>query len=431
MSDVPPGFSTEESSRLYERAATLLPGGVNSPVRAMGSIGRDPIFIARGEGPYLWDVDGNRYVDWVSSWGPLILGHADPAVVAAVRQAAGQGTSYGAPTAAEVELAAEAVDRFASVEMVRMTSSGTEASMSAIRLARAVTGRERVIKFAGAYHGHVDGLLVEAGSGLATAGVPASPGVTEAQAAATVIVPWNDADALARAVTEAGPAAILAEPVPANMGVVRPEPGFLDRLRELATASGALLVLDEVISGFRVARGGAQELYGVEADLTLMGKVLGGGLPAAAFGGRRALMERIAPAGDVYQAGTLSGNPLAVAAGLATLRRLDAPAYARLGETTARLAAALREAAGERPVSVVSEPGLVTVFFSPDPPRDFAAVSACDTDAHARFCRALLERGVYPPPSQFEAWFPSLAHDEEAIELTASASAEAFAAAFR
>jgi glutamate-1-semialdehyde 2,1-aminomutase len=420
----------ERSAALYQRALALLPGGVNSPVRAMGSIGREPIFIERGEGPFLWDVDGNRYVDWVGSWGPLILGHADPGVVAAVREAAGRGTSYGAPTAGEVELAAEVVDRFRSVEMVRMTSSGTEASMSAIRLARAATGRERIVKFAGAYHGHVDGLLAEAGSGLATAGVPASPGVTESQAAAAIVAPWNDPAAIERAVAESRPAAIIAEPVPANMGVVPPDPGFLERLRELAGASGALLILDEVISGFRVARGGAQERYGVEADLTVMGKVLGGGLPAAAYGGRRSLMERIAPAGDVYQAGTLSGNPLAVAAGLATLRRLDAAAYRRLGETTEGLAAALREAAGERPVSVSSAPGLLTVFFSAQPVRDFDGAAACDLEAHARFCRALLERGVYPPPSQFEAWFPSLAHGTEAIELTAAAAREAFEVAF-
>ena len=406
-----------------------MPGGVNSPVRAMGAIGRDPIFIERGEGPHLWDVDGNRYVDWVGSWGPLILGHAHPGVVDAVREAAGRGTSYGAPTKGEVELAAEVVERFASVEMVRMTSSGTEASMSAIRLARAATGRERIVKFAGAYHGHVDGLLAEAGSGMATAGVPASPGVPEAQAAMTTVVPWNDPEALAAAVEQGSPAAIIAEPVPANMGVVPPEDGFLERLRELATRSGALLILDEVISGFRLARGGAQELLAVEADLTVMGKVIGGGLPAAAYGGRRELMERIAPAGDVYQAGTLSGNPLAMAAGLTTLRELDGDAYGRLGELTDALAAGLSQAAGERPVQVASVPGLVTAFFSAEPVRDFAGASACDTAAYGRFCRALLDRGVYPPASQFEAWFPSLAHGGEAIEATVEAAAESFAEA--
>src|SRR3954464_1029560 len=295
-----------------------MPGGVNSPVRSMGSIGRDPIFIERGEGPHIWDVDGNRYVDWVSSWGPLILGHADPLVVEAVRQAADRGTSYGAPTPGEVALAAEVVDRFRSVEMVRMTSSGTEATMSALRLARAATGRSKVVKFAGAYHGHVDGLLAEAGSGLATAGVPASPGVSEAQASDTVIVPWNDEEAAADAITRVQPAAVIADPVPANMGVVPADEGFLEHLRDATAEAGSLLILDEVISGFRVARGGAQELLGVGADLTIMGKVLGGGLPAAAYGGSRELMERIAPAGDVYQAGTLAGNPVAVAAGMAT-----------------------------------------------------------------------------------------------------------------
>jgi glutamate-1-semialdehyde 2,1-aminomutase len=420
----------------------LLPGGVNSPVRAMRSIGRDPLFIDRGEGPYIWDADGNRYVDWVSSWGPLILGHADPKVVDAVSSAAARGTSFGAATQGEVELAAEVVDRFESVEMARMTSSGTEATMSAIRLARAATGRDRIVMFAGAYHGHVDGLLAEAGSGLATAGVPASPGVTEAQAAATVIVPWNDRDAVAEAVAANEPAAIIAEPIPANMGVVPPAEGFLSFLREQADGSGALLILDEVISGFRVARGGAQELLGVAADLTVMGKVIGGGLPAAAYGGRRDLMEMVAPAGDVYQAGTLSGNPLAVAAGLATLSELDAGAYQRLGELTARLGHGLQEAAGDRPVRVVFGgpvdpwppstvyPGLLTPFFRAEPPTDFEGSSSCDLDAYGRFCRALLKRGVYPPASQFEAWFPSLAHDDEAVELTLSAAAEAFEEAF-
>jgi glutamate-1-semialdehyde 2,1-aminomutase len=403
-----------------------MPGGVNSPVRAMRSIGRDPIFIDHGEGPYIWDVDGKRYVDWVSSWGPLILGHAHPLVVDAVRKAAGRGTSYGAPTAGEVDLAAEVVDRFASVEMIRMTSSGTEATMSALRLARAATGRTTVMKFAGAYHGHVDGLLAEGGSGLATAGVPASPGVTEAQASDTVIVPWNDSDAVVEAISRGRPAAVIAEPIPANMGVVPPAPGFLEAIRDTTAEVGSLLILDEVISGFRVARGGAQELLGIEADLTVMGKVIGGGLPAAAYGGRRDLMERIAPAGDVYQAGTLSGNPLAVAAGLATLRKLDGPAYVGIESATTRLATGLRRAAGDRPVQVASVPGLVTVFFSPDPVQDFAGAQACDTDAYGRFCRALLERGIYPPASQFEAWFPSLAHDEASIDLTIEAAGEAF-----
>jgi glutamate-1-semialdehyde 2,1-aminomutase len=420
---------SEGSEALYDAARGLIPGGVNSPVRAMRAIGRDPIFIARGEGCELIDADGNRYVDWVCSWGPLILGHADAEVIAAVSDAARRGTSYGAPTEAEVDLAAEVADRFDSVEMVRMVNSGTEAAMSAVRLARAATGRDAIVKFAGAYHGHSDGLLAEAGSGLATQGIPASPGVTEAQAADTLVVPWNDRDLLDRALAERQPAAILAEPVPANMGVVPPREGYLEFLRARADEHGALLILDEVITGFRVARGGAQDLYGLSADLTLMGKVLGGGMPAAAYGGKRELMERVAPVGDVYQAGTLAGNPLAMAAGLATLRQLDAPAYERLGSLTDRLAAGLRDAAGDCPVEIVSLPGLLTVFFSAEPVHDYEVASACDTDAYGRFCRALLARGVYPPASQFEAWFVSLAHDESAIDRTVAAAGEAFSEA--
>ncbi|MEA2243645.1 MAG: glutamate-semialdehyde -aminomutase, partial [Solirubrobacteraceae bacterium] len=333
------------SAELYERALQRLPGGVNSPVRAMRAIGRDPIFIDRAHGAEIVDVDGNRYVDYVCSWGPLIHGHAHPDVLDAIVQAAHRGTTFGAPTPGEVELAEDVARRMPSVEMVRMTSSGTEASMSAIRLARAATGREKLLKFAGAYHGHVDGLLAQAGSGLATGGIPASPGVTAAATASTVIVPWNDADALVAATAEHELAAILAEPYAANMGLVPPADGFLELLRDRATQTGALLVFDEVITGYRVAPGGAQELTGVLPVLTIMGKVLGGGLPAAAYGGPRELMELVAPAGDVYQAGTLSGNPLAVAAGRATLAMLGEEAYLRLSATTAALAAGLREAA--------------------------------------------------------------------------------------
>ena len=397
----------------------------------MRAIGRDPIFIARGEGAELLDVDGNRFLDYVCSWGPLIHGHAHPRVIAAITEAAARGTSFGAPTPGEVELATEVARRIEGVDMMRMTSSGTEATMTAIRLARAATGREQVLKFAGAYHGHVDGLLAQAGSGLATQALPASPGVPARAAASTVVVPWNDPAALAEAVGRYELAAILAEPLPANMGLVPPRDGFLELLREQADANGALLVLDEVISGFRVAEGGAQELSGITGDLTIMGKILGGGLPAAAVGGRGELMRMLAPSGDVYQAGTLSGNPLAVAAGLATLELLDEAAYLRLASITGRLADGLREAAvaaGSYPVEVVSAPGLLTVFFSDRPVLSFEDAQACDLDAHAAWCRELLSRGVYPPPSQYEAWFPSLAHAPEQIERTIDAAAASFVA---
>jgi glutamate-1-semialdehyde 2,1-aminomutase len=429
---MPASLTDQRSHELYQRALELLPGGVNSPVRAMRSIGREPVFVERGSGAEIFDVDGNRYVDYVCSWGPLIHGHAHPEVVDALSAAAARGTSFGAPTPGEVELAGEVCARFRSVETIRMTSSGTEATMTALRIARAATGRERVLKFAGAYHGHLDGLLAHAGSGLATQSLPASPGVPASATEQTVLVPWNDREALLAA-TEgddgAQLAAILAEPLPANMGLVpASDDDFLALLRERADACGALLVFDEVISGFRVARGGMQELSGVDADLTIMGKILGGGLPAGAVGGRAELMRMLAPAGEVYQAGTLSGNPLAVAAGLATLRLLDDSAYARLASITEQLARGLREAAAEagRPVHLASAPGLLTIFFSERPIRDFADAQACDLDAYGAWCRALLCRGVYAPPSQFEAWFPSLAHRPEHVEHTLSAAAAAF-----
>ena len=421
------GPSWARSQELYARALDLLPGGVNSPVRAMRQIGRDPVFVAEAAGAEIVDVDGNSYVDWMCSWGPLIAGHAHPSVVEAVRSAAGRGTSYGAPTEAEVELAAAVVDRVPSAEMVRMVSSGTEAAMSAIRLARAATGREKLLKFSGAYHGHLDGLLADAGSGLATGGIPASPGVPEAQAAATIIVPWNDREAVAAALAANEVAAILAEPYPANMGLVPPQPGFLRFLRAEADAVGALLVFDEVISGFRVARGGAQDREGVRPDLTVLGKVIGGGLPAAAYAGPPDLMRRVAPAGEVYQAGTLSGNPLATAAGLATLALLDTAAYGRLTALTRALAEGMGATAGAAgvPVNVAWTTGLLTVFFREGPVRSHADAKECDLEAHAAFCRAMLERGVYLPPSQFEAWFPSLAHTDEHLERTLAAAAAA------
>jgi glutamate-1-semialdehyde 2,1-aminomutase len=394
----------------------------------MRSIGRDPIFISEGAGARITDADGNDYIDWVCSWGPLILGHAHPAIVDAVAEAVSSGTSFGAPTEREVQLAAEIAERVPSVQMVRMTSSGTEATMSALRVARAATSREKVLKFAGAYHGHLDGLLAEAGSGLATQGIPASPGVPEAATQATVVVPWNDPDAVVEATERHELAAILAEPAPANMGLVPPEEGFLELLRRRADATGALLIFDEVISGFRVAPGGVQEISGVLPDLTIMGKVLGGGLPAAAFGGPSALMELVAPEGDVYQAGTLSGNPLAVAAGRETLRLLDGRAYRKLERTTVTLADGLRAAAAAAgcEVQVQSLRGLLTVFFAPEPVRDYADARASDLEAFATFARALLDRGVYPPPSQFEAWFPSVAHDHEDVQRTIRAAREAF-----
>jgi glutamate-1-semialdehyde 2,1-aminomutase len=407
-----------------------MPGGVSSPVRAMRAVGRDPLFMKSGSGAELIDADGNRFIDYVCSWGPLILGHAHPDVVEAVTAAARRGTSFGAPTEGEVELAREVVARVPSAEMVRLTSSGTEAVMTALRLARAVTGRDKVLKFAGAYHGHADGLLAEAGSGLATHGIPASPGVTGAQAADTAVVRWNDEEALEAALDSAGAelAAVIAEPVPANMGVVPPRDGFLGRVRERCTECGAILVLDEVITGFRVGRGGAQEQFALEPDLTVLGKVLGGGLPLAAVAGPRSLMENLSPVGDTYQAGTLSGNPLATAAGLATLRALEPSAYDRLAQTTRRLADGLADAAAEAHVAVqvAATCGLLTVFFSDRAVTDYDGARAADVGSYARFFNAMLEAGIYLPPSPFEAWFPSLAHGDSEIDRTLEAAAKAF-----
>jgi glutamate-1-semialdehyde 2,1-aminomutase len=408
---------------LFRRALDLIPGGVNSPVRAMRAVGLDePLFVGRGEGAYLEDVNGNRYVDWVMSWGPLIFGHADPETVAAVRAAAERGTSFGAPTEAEVDLAAEIVEAVPSVEKVRLVSSGTEAAMSAARLARAFTARDRILKFAGCYHGHVDALLASAGSGVATLGLPSSPGVPPATTKDTIVCKYNDVDGVASTVAEYGEglAAIIVEPVAGNMGVVPPEPRFLEVLRRLCDASGALLVFDEVITGFRLARGGAQELFGVMPDLTILGKIVGGGLPLAAFGGRAEIMDRLAPSGDVYQAGTLSGNPLATAAGLAVLRRLRDPSvYEQLEQRGARLESGLAPLGRVQRVSAMA-----TLFMTDEPVRNFDDAQRSDTDRYGALFRHLLERGIYIAPSQFEAMFVSLAHADEEIDRTIQAVAD-------
>ena len=407
-------------SELYRRALELIPGGVNSPVRAMRAVGLDePLFVARGRGAYVETEDGRRLLDWVQSWGPLVFGHADPETVDAVREAALDGTTFGAPTEREVELAAEIADAVPSIEKVRLVSSGTEAAMSAIRLARAFTSRDRILKFAGCYHGHADQLLVGAGSGLATLGLPSTPGVPSAATSHTIVCPYNDVGAAADAVARYGEglAAVLVEPVAGNMGVVPPEHGFLLALRRLCDASGALLVFDEVITGFRVARGGAQELYGVTPDLTILGKIVGGGLPLAAFGGRAEIMDRLAPAGDVYQAGTLSGNPLATAAGLAVLGRLRDPAvYDELERRGARLEAGLARFGRVQRVG-----SMATLFMTDGPVRNFEDAQGADTDAYAALFRHLLDRGVYVAPSQFEAMFLSLAHGDAEIDATIEA----------
>ena len=408
-----------------------MPGGVNSPVRAFQAVGGEPRVFAYGRGPRLYDVDGNEYLDYVLSWGPLILGHAHPSIVAILQRAAARGTSFGAPTELEAEMARLVVDAVPSIEMVRFVNSGTEATMSALRLARAFTGRDRIVKFDGCYHGHADGLLARAGSGVATLGLPDSPGVPKAFAEQTLVASYNDIESV-RGLIERHPdeiACVIVEPVAANMGVVPPAEGFLAALRELTREAGALLVFDEVVTGFRIGVGGAQAHYGVEPDLTCLGKVMGGGLPVGAYGGRRELMEQMAPIGPVYQAGTLSGNPMAMAAGIVTLRILaNESGYRVLDELAGRLTGGLLALARQAEIDVqINRVGsMFTVAFTDQPVTDYASARRADTDRYARFFHAMLERGVYLPPSQFEACFVSFAHLERDIEQTLSAAEEAF-----
>jgi len=417
---------------MFERARRVIPGGVNSPVRAFGAVGGTPLFIRRARGARVWDADGNAYIDYVGSWGPMILGHADPGVLRAVRAALRNGTSFGAPTELETQLAQRVVSAVPGIERVRFVSSGTEATMSALRLARAVTGRPRILKFEGCYHGHADALLVGAGSGVATLGIPGSPGVPEAFTELTVTAPYNDLGAVSDAMARWGReiACVIVEPVAGNMGLVLPEPGFLPGLRELCNRHGALLVFDEVMTGFRVARGGAQERFGVAPDLTCLGKVVGGGLPAAAYGGPAELLDRMAPDGPVYQAGTLSGNPLAMAAGCVTLDRLARPrVYTQLEATSRALARGFASAAADAGVPFTSSAigGMFGFFFHAGPVRNFADAKKADAGSFRRFFTAMLERGVYLAPSAFEAAFVSLAHRQREVGATLAAAREAMA----
>ncbi|MBU1156456.1 MAG: glutamate-1-semialdehyde 2,1-aminomutase [Proteobacteria bacterium] len=420
----------ERSRELWQRAQKVIPGGVNSPARAMQAVGREPVFIRSARGCYVEDVDGNRYIDYVGSWGPLILGHADPDVVGAVKKAAERGTSFGAPTEAEVNFAEMLTRLIPSIEQVRLVSSGTEATMSALRLARGYTERDLIVKFDGCYHGHSDGLLVASGSGLATLGIPSCPGVPSGVAGLSISIPYNDLAALEKLFHEKGKdiAAVIIEPVAGNMGVVPPAPGYLQGVREICDEYGALLIFDEVITGFRVALGGAQELYGVTPDLTTLGKIIGAGLPLGAYGGKAEIMQKIAPCGPVYQAGTLSGNPLATAAGLRALDMLDvAGVYERLEESAARLYNGLGQIFAKAGVPHYGNRvgAMFSYFFQNGPVTDWTSAAKSDTEAFARWFRAMLGRGIYLAPSQFECTFVSLAHDADAIDQTLSAAEEA------